>query len=87
MRYKHPSELRALTSHEAARIQGFPDYFDFSASAKRAELATMVGNAVPPALMREVASAIIPALVNPTAPSDCAILVESKAAANLALAG
>lgn len=49
-RYMHPSEKRALTAHEAARIQGFPDYFDFTAVTRRTHLATMIGNAVPPQL-------------------------------------
>ncbi len=49
-RYMHPERTRALTAHEAARIQGFPDYFDFSACPTRSALATMIGNAVPPQL-------------------------------------
>jgi DNA (cytosine-5)-methyltransferase 1 len=61
-RYMHPEKLRALTAHEAARLQGFPDYFDFSAIAMRSKLAIMIGNAVPPALMREAAILLIPAL-------------------------
>ena len=65
-RYMHPSQPRALTAHEAARIQGFPDYFLFSRVHKRADLATMIGNAVPPALSRAVAAALIPRLVAPT---------------------
>lgn len=59
-RYMHPSRARALTPHEAARLQGFPDYFDFSAVQKRAELATMIGNAVPPALAREIVLFLLP---------------------------
>lgn len=51
-RYMHPEYARALTPHEAARIQGFPDYFDFSMAGTRSELATMIGNAVPPQLTR-----------------------------------
>lgn len=58
-RYMHPDQMRALTVHEAARIQGFPDYFDFSAVAHRAALTTMVGNAVPPQLGREVVGALL----------------------------
>lgn len=46
-RYVHPSERRTLTAHEAARVQYFPDGFDFSAVASRTELARMIGNAVP----------------------------------------
>jgi DNA (cytosine-5)-methyltransferase 1 len=51
-RYMHPDQIRALTAHEAARIQSFPDYFDFSAALRRSDLATMIGNAVPPLLGR-----------------------------------
>lgn len=57
-RYMHPSEKRALTAHEAARIQGFPDYFDFSDVTKRADLATMIGNAVPPQLSERIVRAL-----------------------------
>ena len=46
----HPGQKRALTAHEAARLQGFPDYFSFASVAKRTDLATMIGNAVPPQL-------------------------------------
>jgi DNA (cytosine-5)-methyltransferase 1 len=49
-RFMHPDLPRALTAHEAARIQGFPDYFDFSGCPTRTALATMIGNAVPPQL-------------------------------------
>jgi len=53
-RYMHPEQTRALTAHEAARIQGFPDYFDFGLVTKRTELATMIGNAVPPQLSERI---------------------------------
>lgn len=58
-RYMHPEQARALTAHEAARIQGFPDYFDFSACPTRSALATMIGNAVPPQLGAAVMSAVL----------------------------
>jgi DNA (cytosine-5)-methyltransferase 1 len=45
-RYVHPTQHRTLTPHEAARIQGFPDFFTFG-DAKRTELHTLIGNAVP----------------------------------------
>lgn len=61
-RYMHPSEVRALTSHEAARIQGFPDYFDFAPVRLRSSLATMIGNAVPPQLGRAIAAELLPDL-------------------------
>ncbi len=65
-RYMHPSRIRALTPHEAARLQGFPDYFDFSGVTRRSELATMIGNAVPPALSREVVAVLLPHVVPAT---------------------
>ena len=49
-RYLHPSKLRTLTPHEAARIQFFPDWFDFSSAKHRRVLADCIGNAVPPKL-------------------------------------
>ncbi|MGA5873944.1 DNA cytosine methyltransferase [Streptomyces cinereoruber] len=56
-RFVHPEVPRCLTAHEAARIQGFPDYFKFvDERAKpryeltRTELQVIIGNAVPPPL-------------------------------------
>lgn len=49
-RYVHPQEPRTLTPHEAARLQGFPDYFSFEGVRGRGALATMIANAVPPQL-------------------------------------
>lgn len=46
-RFIHPLERRTLTPHEAARIQCFPDFFDFSSAKTRTSLSTMIGNAVP----------------------------------------
>lgn len=46
-RFVHPRERRTLTPHEAARIQGFPDYFDFTSCTRRVALHGMIGNAVP----------------------------------------
>lgn len=46
-RYLHPSRLRTITPHEAARIQFFPDWFDFSVAKFRNVLADCIGNAVP----------------------------------------
>jgi DNA (cytosine-5)-methyltransferase 1 len=58
-RYMHPEEARALTAHEAARIQGLPDYFDLKSAVRRSSLATMIGNAVPPQLGSELARAVL----------------------------
>jgi DNA (cytosine-5)-methyltransferase 1 len=49
-RFVHPLYPRTLTPHEAARVQGFPDWFRFSAETKRGALQEMIGNAVPPRL-------------------------------------
>ncbi len=45
-RFTHYSLPRTLTPHEAARIQYFPDFFDFGESG-RTLLHRMIGNAVP----------------------------------------
>lgn len=42
----HPIEDRALTLRECARLQTFPDSFEFSGNFS--EKATLIGNAVPP---------------------------------------
>lgn len=53
-RFVHPKRLRTITPREAARIQGFPDWFDFTAVPDgvphRRELGAWIGNAVPPIL-------------------------------------
>ncbi|UKJ62600.1 DNA cytosine methyltransferase [Cellulosimicrobium cellulans] len=69
-RYMHPDRARALTPHEAARLQGFPDYFDFSTVKRRADLATMIGNAVPPALAREIVAQLIPSITSTRRPGE-----------------
>lgn len=52
-RYIHPCKRRVITPHEAARIQGFPDWFDFTPDdlpPKRKNLAKWIGDAVHPIL-------------------------------------
>lgn len=49
-RFVHPTRRRTITAHEAARIQGFPDFFDFSNVSNLTSLREMIANAVPPAL-------------------------------------
>jgi DNA (cytosine-5)-methyltransferase 1 len=61
-RYVHPSRRRTLTPHEAARIQTFPDYFDFG-DTSRTPLARMLGNAVPPLLNMAIGQMLVPQLV------------------------
>ena len=51
-RYIHPERRTTITPHEAARIQGFPDSFEFRLinghMPTRTNLANMIGDAVPP---------------------------------------
>ena len=47
-RFVHPTQRRMLTPHEAARVQGFPDYFRFTKAKKLTSLREMIGNAVVP---------------------------------------
>ena len=53
-RFVHPFEQRSLTPHEAARVQGFPDFFDFSTENGRVSLQTLIGNSVPPMMSKHV---------------------------------
>lgn len=61
-RYVHPEQRRTLTAREAARLQFFPDFFDFSPAMSRSKLATIIGNAVPPKGAYAIARSIIPHL-------------------------
>ncbi|MEK3875246.1 DNA cytosine methyltransferase [Paenibacillus sp. FSL M7-0420] len=52
-RFAHPSEDRSITVREAARLQTFPDNYKFH--GKLEQIATQVGNAVPVAMMKNIA--------------------------------
>lgn len=65
-RYLHPVEHRALTHHEAARLQGFPDTFAWCGT--KLEIARQIGNAVPVQLARHLAGHIASGLT--TGPAE-----------------
>lgn len=59
----HPIEPRYITSREMARLQSFPDSFDFSRVGKTLQM-KQIGNAVPPLLAQAVATAVHSMLVD-----------------------
>lgn len=61
-RYVHPEQDRAITLREAARLQSFPDDYKFNGNAS--EIATQIGNAVPPRMMQVIAERIKAVLEN-----------------------
>jgi DNA (cytosine-5)-methyltransferase 1 len=58
--FVHPSEDRPLTLRECARLQTFPDWFDFEGS--RSDRATLIGNAVPPEFGRVIGETVLPTM-------------------------
>jgi DNA (cytosine-5)-methyltransferase 1 len=68
-RYVHPKRRRVITPHEAARIQGFPDWFCFTPEGldvRRKNVAKWIGDAVHPILGYTAMLAALTALENST---------------------
>jgi len=67
----HPTLHRNFTAREAARLQSFPDYYQFSGSRttmsweKNLSQYQQIGNAVPPLLARALGRCIAKYLANP----------------------
>jgi DNA (cytosine-5)-methyltransferase 1 len=61
-RYLHPTEHRAITVREAARLMSFPDDFGLLDDQPMTAVARQVGNAVPPLMAQRLAEAIAVAL-------------------------
>ena len=59
-RFVHPYDNRVITIREAARLQGFPDWFFFTGSY--IQKSHQVGEAVPPLLVRHLARSLASAL-------------------------
>ena len=56
----HPEENRTISPREAARIQSFPDDYEFLGDIT--SIGMQIGNAVPPILAEEIISNIIKTL-------------------------
>lgn len=54
--FVHPTQNRSLTPREAARIQTFPDWFEFPVA--RTHQFRVIGNAVPPLVAEAAANAV-----------------------------
>lgn len=70
-RWGHPVDVRTLSIREVARIQGFPDSYEFEGSYT--EQAGQLGNAAPPLLIKQIAATMFTRI-------DATLLPETSAA-------
>ena len=56
--FVHPIENRSLTAREMARLQSFPDWFNFSEVAAKYQL-RQIGNAVPPLMAETIGEEVM----------------------------
>jgi len=68
-RFLHPDEHRNITLREAALLQSFPPGYFFSLRRGKTNAAVMIGNALPPELIRRHARCIISYLAKARKPS------------------
>jgi len=61
-RFIHPEHNRTLTPREAARVQSFPDSFEFTGS--KSSICKQIGNAVPPKLAFFIANVVKQLLIS-----------------------
>jgi DNA (cytosine-5)-methyltransferase 1 len=64
-RFLHPEEDRAITIREAALLQSFPRNYHFSLRKGKTGAAEMIGNALPPELIRRITCEILKYLQTP----------------------
>lgn len=80
-RYVHPNQRRVITPHEAARIQGFPDWFCFTPEGmdvRRKYVSKWIGDAVHPILGYAAVLAALVALQAERKLEDMASVAESE---------
>lgn len=63
-RFLHPEEDRTITMREASLLQGFPRDYEFPIAANKTSLALLIGNALPPELVRRHAQQLRMSLVD-----------------------
>lgn len=59
-RFLHPEKNRTITLREAAILQGFPHDYKFMVSHGKQSIALMIGNALPPPLIKVHSEALLP---------------------------